>query len=152
MFASGLRKARLIVAIDSLSDVKRYVNTATSLPADSLRGSVRVAGEVVWIYAPNDGVERGSIGPELAAEGRRIAALNGKFALSDSRPRRAGTLNPRADGPTAGAVGFTSIDADARLDSSGLAVFDASLATGNGVYLDASRNSDCTRATQLDLS
>src|SRR5688572_5076132 len=132
MTEAGSGKLGFVVSVDSLSDVKRYVNTATSLPADSLRGSIRVAGEVVG-SARSMALSGIVSGRELSAEGRRIGALTGKFALSDLTGAPNGTLNLHADSLMAGPVGFTSVDADARLDSAGLAVFDASLVSGNGV-------------------
>ena len=36
MTDAGEGKLGFVVSVDSLSDVKRYLNTATSLPADSL--------------------------------------------------------------------------------------------------------------------
>jgi hypothetical protein len=132
MTDSGSGKLGFVVSVDSLSDVKRYVNTATSLPADSLRGAIRIAGEVSG--SPRDMSLSGTVtGRELAAAGRRIEALSGKFSLKDLASGPNGTLSLRADSVSAGAVGFTSVDANAQLDSSGLATFDASLASGNGV-------------------
>ena len=148
MTEAGPGKLGFVVSIDSLSDVKRYVNTATSLPADSLRGSVRIAGEVSG--TPSSMAVAGTVsGRELAAQGRRIEALSGKFALRDLARNPNGTLNLRADSVSAGAVGFTSVEANAKMDSTGLAVFDASLASGNGVVSGlrgtAMRTGDTTR-------
>jgi translocation and assembly module TamB len=72
-------------------------------------------------------------GRELAAAGRRIEGLSGKFSLKDLAHSPSGTVTLHADSISAGAVGFRSVDANAQLDSSGLATFDASLASGNGV-------------------
>jgi hypothetical protein len=148
MTEAGLGKLGFVVSIDSLSDVKRYVNTATSLPADSLRGSVRIAGEVTGT-ARNMSLSGTVLGRELSASGRRVGSLNGKVALRDLSSAPNGTVNLHADSVTAGAVAFTSVDADARLDSTGLAVFDASLTSGNGVTStlrgSALRSGDTTR-------
>ena len=132
MTDAGSGKLGFVVSVDSLSDVKRYVNTATSLPADSLRGAIRIAGEVSG--GPRDMSVSGTVtGSELAAAGRRIEGLSGKFSLKDLAHNPNGTLTLRADSVSAGAIGFRSVDANAQLDSSGLATFDASLASGNGV-------------------
>jgi len=132
MTDAGTGKLGFVVSVDSLSDVKRYVNTATSLPADSLRGAIRIAGEVSG--GPRSMSVSGTVtGRELAATGKRIEGLSGKFSLNDLAHNPNGTLTLRADSVSAGAVGFTSVDANARLDSSGLAMFDASLASENGV-------------------
>ncbi|HVD61726.1 MAG TPA: hypothetical protein VNC11_12710, partial [Gemmatimonadaceae bacterium] len=129
---AGSGKLGFVVAIDSLSDVKRYVNSATALPADSLRGAIRIAGEVSG--GPKLMSLSGTItGRELAAAGKRIESISGKFSLDDLTNNPNGVLTLRADSVKAGPLAFRSIDANAKLDSSGLGVFDASLATGNGV-------------------
>jgi hypothetical protein len=148
MTDAGQGKLGFVVSVDSLSDVKRYVNTATSLPADSLRGSMRVAGEVSG--NPHNLAVSGVIsGHELSAEGKSVQAVSGKFAVTDLAQNPNGTVNLRADSVSAGIVALTSIDANAKLDSSGLGVFDATLASGNGVLStlrgSASHSGDTTR-------
>ncbi|HUQ19381.1 MAG TPA: translocation/assembly module TamB domain-containing protein, partial [Gemmatimonadaceae bacterium] len=129
---AGTGKLGFVVAMDSLSDVKRFVKSATKLPTDSLRGAIRIAGEVTG--GPKTMSLSGTVtGRELAAQGKTIQAISGKFSLNDLANNPNGVLTIRADTVKAGPLGFSSIDANAKLDSSGLAVFDASLATGNGV-------------------
>ncbi len=146
--AAGSGKLGFVVSIDSLSDVKRYVNTATSLPADSLRGALRIAGEVSG--GPRSMALSGTVtGRELATGGKRIEGVTGKFALSNLAHSPNGTLSLRADSLSAGALAFTSVDANAKLDTTGLAVFDALLASANGVVSklrgSALRSGDTTR-------
>ncbi len=148
MTEAGEGKLGFVVSVDSLSDVKRYVNSATSLPADSLRGSIRISGEVSG-KPSNMAVSGTVLGHELSAQGKRIEALSGKFALRDLAKNPNGTVSLRADSVSAGAAGFRSVDANAQVDSSGHAVFDASLASVNGVVStlrgSASRSGDTTR-------
>jgi hypothetical protein len=152
MTESGEGKLGFAISVDSLSDVKRYVNSATSLQADSLRGSVRVAGEVTG--TPKNMALAGTVsGRELSALGKRIESLSGKFALRDLAQNPNGMVNLRADSITAGSVEFTSVDANARMDSTGLAIFDASLASGNGVLSSlrgSARHSGDTTRISLD--
>jgi translocation and assembly module TamB len=131
MTDAGQGKLGFVVSVDSLSDVKRYVKTATSIPTDSLRGSVRIAGEISG--NPHDMSLNGTLaGHELGAEGKRIEAVSGKFVLNDLANSPNGSLEVHADSVTAKPLGFTSVDATARLDSSGLASFNAMLASANG--------------------
>jgi len=130
--AAGTGKLGFTVSIDSLSDVKRYVNNATSFPGDSLHGAIRISGEVTG--SPRDMSLKGTLkGRELAAAGKRIEALSGDFTLNDLSNNPNGSLTLSADSVSAGPLGFSSVDAHAKLDSSGLARFDALLASGNGV-------------------
>lgn len=132
MTDAGEGKLGFIVSVDSLSDVKRYLNTATSLPADSLRGSIRIAGDLSG--KPSTMAVNGTVSAsDLSMQGRSIAELTGKFALNDLAKNPNGTVSLRADSVSAGVAEFRSVTANAQVDSSGHAVFDAALASANGV-------------------
>ena len=132
MTDAGEGKLAFVASVDSLSDVKRYLNSATSLPADSLRGSIRIAGEMNG--KPSDLAVSGTVsGNDLSMQGRSIAALTGKFALTDVVKNPNGTISLQADSVSAGFAGFRTVNANAQVDSSGHAVFDAAIASANGV-------------------
>lgn len=141
-------KLGFVVSVDSLADVKRYVGVATQISGDSLRGSLRVAGDLSG--TPDRLAIAGTLfGRQLFVEGRSVEALRGEFALSDISNRPTGQILLNADTIRAGAFGFSTLSARANVLSAGSATFDARLATeGNVVSTiggSAVRTGDTTR-------
>lgn len=143
-------KLGFVVSVDSLADVKRFVNRATSIPGDSLRGSLRVAGELTGT------IERlGLIGTlsgrELSVEGRSVKAISGEFTLADITKQPAGQVSLTADTVRAGPFGFSTISTRANILSANSATFDARLATEGTVVSTltgrAMRAGDTTRVS-----
>ncbi|HEX2723688.1 MAG TPA: translocation/assembly module TamB [Gemmatimonadaceae bacterium] len=120
------------VAVDSLSDVKRYIGRNTSMSTDSLRGAVRIAGE---LRGTRDllAVDGTLTGRELVAGGRSVEKITGKFSLANLPDKPAGQVSFSADTIRAGAFGFTSLVANADVRSSTSAGFTARLTSEGGV-------------------
>ncbi len=121
-----------VLSVDSLADVRRYIGANTPISSDSLRGSLRVAGDL------SGTTERlglvGTIhGRELFVEGKSVEQIAGKFALTDLTKQPAGQVTLTADTIRAGAFGFTSLTATADVRSATSAGFSARLASEGGV-------------------
>ena len=141
-------KLGFVVSVDSLADVRRYVDRATTVAGDSLRGSLQVAGELTG------SIERlGLIGTltgrGLSVEGRSVEAVTGEFSLADLTRQPVGVISLTADTIRAGAFGFSTVTARANVLSASSATFDARLATEGSVVSTiagrASRAGDTTR-------
>jgi len=139
-----------VLAVDSLADVKRYVGRQTPLSGDSLRGSIRVAGQLDGT-TERLGVTGTFAGRELFVEGRSVEAVSGRFALADVTKQPSGEISLTADTIRAGPFGFTSLTAHANIQSLGSATFNARLANEGGVTStiggSATRTGDTTRVT-----
>jgi hypothetical protein len=147
MTEDGTGRLSFIVAVDSLADVRRYIGANTSLSADSLRGAVRIAGEVAG--SSKRLAAQGAItARELFVDGRSVERIGGRFDLADLTGKPNGTLTLRADTVRAGTMSFDSLDTRVALDTTGMAGFTASLAGENGVLSrlggTARRNGDTT--------
>ncbi|HEX5576919.1 MAG TPA: translocation/assembly module TamB domain-containing protein, partial [Gemmatimonadaceae bacterium] len=123
---------RFNVAVDSLADVKRYIAQNTSISPDSLRGALRVIGELKGTkdLLSLDGTLAGR---EIFVEGRTVERVGGRFALTGLPDAPAGTITLEADTIRAGAVGFTSLNATANVTSATTATFNARLASEGGI-------------------
>lgn len=123
---------RFTVSVDSLADVKRYIRQNTTLSADSLRGALRVTGE---LRGTRDllSLEGTLAGRELFYEGRTVEGITGRFALAGLPDSPSGEVVFEADTLRAGAIGFTSIDATANVTSANSATFSARLASEGGI-------------------
>jgi hypothetical protein len=120
------------VAVDSLADVKRYIGQNTSISTDSLRGALRVAGEV---KGTKDllSVEGTVAGREIFVEGRTVERVNGRFSLTGLPDAPTGQISLDADTIRAGAVGFTALNATANITSATSATFNARLTSEGGI-------------------
>jgi hypothetical protein len=125
-------KLGFVVSVDSLADVKRYLAQNTPISGDSIRGSLRIAGDVSG--TKDNLLLIGTMtGRDLVAAGKTVGSINGKFSLADITKNPAGTLSFDADTIRAGPFGFTSLSASANVKSSTSATFDARLASEGGV-------------------
>jgi len=125
-------KLAFIVSVDSLADVKRYIGQHSSISGDSITGSLRIAGEVAGTknHLTLDGTMNGR---DLYAEGKTVGHISGKFSLADLTGTPNGDVAFSADTIRAGAFGFTSLTASAKVNSATSASFDARLASEGGV-------------------
>ena len=120
------------VSVDSLADVRRYIDRNTSLAADSLRGALRVTGELrgtTNLLA----LEGTMSGRELFVEGRSVESISGKFSLANLPEAPTGQVSFSADTIKAGPFGFTSLIASADVTSVKSATFKARLTSEGGV-------------------
>ncbi len=125
-------KLAFVVSVDSLADVKRYIGQNTPISGDSIRGSLRIAGEVTGTRDRLN-IDGTMTGRELFAAGKTVGRISGKFSLDDVTKNPAGQVSFNADTIRAGAFGFTSLAASARVMSASRASFDAQLASEGGV-------------------
>jgi len=125
-------KLGFVVSVDSLADVKRYIGTATAISGDSLRGALRVAGELTGTLE-RMALEGTMSGRELFVEGKSVESISGRFSLADLTKQPTGTVSFTADTIRAGAFGFTSLTANADVRSATSAGFSARLASEGGV-------------------
>ena len=123
---------RFNVAVDSLADVKRYIAQNTSISPDSLRGALRVIGELKGTKNLLS-LEGTLAGRQLFVEGRTVERVGGRFSLTGLPDSPAGTITLEADTIRAGAVGFTSLNATANVTSATTATFNARLASEGGI-------------------
>ena len=123
---------RFTVSVDSLADVKRYIGQNTSVTTDSLRGALRVTGE---LRGTRDllSLEGTLAGRELFVDGRTVEGISGRFSLAGLPDSPTGTVTLEADTIRAGAVGFTLLKATANVTSATSATFDARLASEDGI-------------------
>ena len=123
---------RFTVSVDSLDNVKRYLGQRTPLVTDSLRGALRVSGE---LRGTKDLLSlKGTLaGREIFYEGRTVEGISGRFDLAGLPDNPTGEVVLEADTIRAGAVGFTSLDATANVMSSSSATFKARLASEDGI-------------------
>ncbi len=123
---------RFNVSVDSLADVQRYIGQRTSIATDSLRGAVRVTGE---LKGTKDllSLEGTLAGRQIFLDGRTVEGISGKFALTGLPDTPAGEITLEADTIRAGPVGFTSLDAAATVTSATSATFTARLASEGGI-------------------
>ncbi len=128
------REGRLafVLSVDSLADVKRYIGQNTPISGDSIRGSLRIAGEVA---GTRDHLALGGTmnGRDLFASGKTVRRIAGKFSLADITTNPSGQIEFNADTIRAGPFGFTSLAASAQVMSLTSATFDARLASEGGV-------------------
>jgi TamB, inner membrane protein subunit of TAM complex len=120
------------VAVDSLADVKRYIGANTTIASDSLRGAVRVSGE---LRGTKDllSLEGTMSGREVFMQGRSVERISGRFSLANLPDNPTGQIAFNADTIRAGAFGFTSLVANADLTSGTSAGFSARLTSEGGV-------------------
>ncbi|HUQ48277.1 MAG TPA: translocation/assembly module TamB domain-containing protein [Gemmatimonadaceae bacterium] len=139
-------KLGFVVSVDSLADVKRYIGQNTPISGDSITGSLRIAGEVKGTKdrLTLDGTLTGR---ELYATGKTVGRINGKFSLADLTGTPNGDLSFTADTIRAGAFGFTSLTAEAKVTSASSATFDANLASEGGVISTIAGNASLTGDT-----
>ena len=132
LIAGKAGRLAFVVSVDSLADVKRYIGQHTAISGDSITGSLRVAGEVAGTkdHLTLDGTMSGR---ELYAAGKTVGRITGKFSLADITGTPNGNVSFDADTIRAGAFGFTSLTASARVNSATSGNFDARLASEGGV-------------------
>lgn len=123
---------RFNVSVDSLADVKRYIAQNTSMSTDSLRGALRVTGELKGTkdLLSLDGTLAGR---ELFVEGRTVERVAGKFSLTGLPDAPRGQVSFDADAIRAGAFGFTALNATADVISGTSATFTARLTSEGGI-------------------
>jgi hypothetical protein len=124
---------RFNVSVDSLADVKRYIAQNTTLSTtDSLRGAIRVTGE---LKGTKDllSLEGTLAGRELFFEGRTVERVGGRFSLTGLPDTPSGDISFEADTIRAGAVGFTTMEANVNVTSATTATFRARLASESGI-------------------
>ncbi len=144
------REGRLAfnVAVDSLSDVKRYIGRNTSVATDSLQGAVRMVGE---LSGTRDllSLQGTMSGRGLSTKGKSIERLAGTFLLSGLPANPMGTIGLEADTIRAGPFGFTALQVNAQVASANSANFTARLMSEGGVVSSlggsALRAGDTTR-------
>ena len=119
------------VSVDSLADVQRYIGR-TAIAADSLEGSLRVAGELKGTkdLLSLDGTMSGR---QLFIEGRSIERITGKFSLGGLPDKPTGRVAFNADTIRLGAFGFTALNATADVTSKTTATFSAKVTSEGGV-------------------
>ena len=141
-------KLAFVVSVDSLADVKRYIGQNTSISGDSITGSLRIAGEVTGTKdrLTLDGTMTGR---DLYAAGRTVGRINGKFSLADLTGTPKGDVSFTADTIRAGAFGFTSLTADAKVTSATSATFDANIASEGGIVSTIAGNASMLGDTTL---
>ncbi len=123
---------RFTLSVDSLADVKRYINQRTAISADSLRGALRITGELAGTKDLLS-LEGTLAGREIFVEGRSVERVGGKFSLTGLPDAPVGEISLDADTIRAGAVGFTSLNATASVTSASSATFAARLASEGGI-------------------
>src|SRR5688572_7839997 len=123
---------RFTASVDSLADVKRYIGQNTSILTDSLRGALRVSGE---LKGTTDllSLEGTLAGREIFVDGRTVENVAGRFSLTGLPDAPAGKISFDADTIRAGAFGFTSLNATADLTSGSSATFNARLTSEGGI-------------------
>ncbi|MDO8501278.1 MAG: translocation/assembly module TamB [Gemmatimonadaceae bacterium] len=120
------------LSVDSLADLKRYIGRNTAISGDSLRGALRVTGELRGTkdLLALDGTMSGR---ELSVQGRSVEHITGKFSLGGLPDRPTGQISFNADTIRAGAFGFTSLSATGELKSATSGAFNARLTSEGGV-------------------